>query len=160
MLSEFRIRVAGRGLEEAALDALLGKLAEEGLVKARGKQRTDSTHVIAAARALRTTELAGESVRAAVEALAAACPDWLAARLCVSDWMRRYGSRVDSWHLPGSKAERESSSSPSPATGMPWWPPAMRTVPRPGRGNCPPCRYCAPCWCRTSTVTPAGRDGR
>lgn len=107
VLSEFRTRVAGHGLEQAALDALLGKLAEEGLVKARGKQRTDSTHVIAAVRALRTTELAGESVRAAAEALAAACPDWLAARICVSDWTRRYGARIDSWHLPGSKAERE-----------------------------------------------------
>jgi transposase len=107
VLSEFRARVAEHGLEEAALDALLGRLADEGLVKARGKQRTDSTHVIAAVRALHTTELAGESVRAAVEALAAACPDWLAARVCVSDWMRRYGARVDSWHLPGSKAERE-----------------------------------------------------
>jgi transposase len=107
VLSEFRTRVAEHGLEEAALDALLGKLTEEGLVKARGKQRTDSTHVIAAARVLRTIELAGESVRAAAEALAVACPDWLAARLCVSDWMRRYGARVDSWHLPGGKAERD-----------------------------------------------------
>lgn len=107
VLSEFRTRVAGHGLEQAVLDALLGKLATEGLVKARGKQRTDSTHVIAAVRALRTIELAGESVRAAVEALAAACPGWLAARVCVSDWMRRYGARIDSWHLPGSKAERE-----------------------------------------------------
>jgi transposase len=107
VLSEFRIRVAERGLEEAALDALLARLAAEGLIKARGKQRTDSTHVIAAARALRTVELAGESVRAAVEALAVACPDWLAARFCVSDWTRRYGARIDSWHLPDSKAERE-----------------------------------------------------
>jgi transposase len=107
VLSEFRIRVAEHGLEEAALDALLGKLTEEGLVKARGKQRTDSTHVIAAARALRTVELTGESVRAAVEALAAACPDWLASRVCTGDWTRRYGARIDSWHLPGSKAERD-----------------------------------------------------
>jgi len=52
VLSEFRARVAGHGLEEAALDALLAKLAAEGLVKAGGKQRTDSTHVIAAVRGL------------------------------------------------------------------------------------------------------------
>jgi transposase len=107
VLSEFRTRVAEHGLEEAALDALLAKLRGEGLVKAGGKQRTDSTHVIAAVRALHTIELAGESVRAAVEALAAACPDWLAARLCTSDWARRYGARIDSWHLPSGKAERD-----------------------------------------------------
>ncbi len=53
------------------------KLAADGLIRAGGKQRTDSTHVIAAVRALHTTELAGESVRAALEALAAAAPGWL-----------------------------------------------------------------------------------
>ena len=74
VLSEFRGRVAEHQLEEAVLDALLAKLAAEGLVRAGGKQRTDSTHVIAAVRALHTTELAGESVRAALEALAAAVP--------------------------------------------------------------------------------------
>jgi transposase len=107
VLSEFRDRVAAHGLEEAALDALLAKLAEEGLVKAGGKQRTDSTHVIAAVRGLRTIDLAGESVRAALEALAAACPDWLAARLCTGDWARRYGARIDSWRLPSGNAERD-----------------------------------------------------
>ena len=108
VLSEFRGRVTGHGLEEAALDALLAKLAAEGLVRAGGKQRTDSTHVIAAVRALHTTELAGESVRAALEALAAACPDWLAARFCLPDWDRRYGAPVTTWRrqAPG-KAERD-----------------------------------------------------
>ena len=108
VLSEFRGRVAEHQLEEAVLDALLAKLAADGLVKAGGKQRTDSTHVIAAVRALHTTELAGESVRAALEALAAACPDWLAARFCLGDWSRRYGARISTWQrtAPG-KAERD-----------------------------------------------------
>src|ERR1700761_9156770 len=65
VLSEFRARVTGHGLEEAVMDALLAKLSAEGLLRAGGKQRTDSTHVIAAVRALRVIELAGESVRAA-----------------------------------------------------------------------------------------------
>jgi transposase len=107
VLSEFRGRVAGHGLEEKVLEALLAKLAAEGLVRAGGKQRTDSTHVLAAVRELRTVELAGESVRAALEALAAACPDWLAQRVCVADFTRRYGARVDSWRLPAGKAARE-----------------------------------------------------
>jgi len=107
VLSEFRTRVTEHGLEEAALDALLAKLAAEGLVKARGKQRTDSTHVIAAVRGLHTIELAGESVRAALEALAVSCPDWLAARFCTGDWTRRYGARIDSWRLPAGKRERD-----------------------------------------------------
>src|SRR6267154_2669801 len=83
VLAEFRGKVAEAGLEQVALDALLGKLAGDGLVKAGGKQRTDSTHVVAAVAALNRLELAGESVRAAVEALAAAHPGWLAQGVCV-----------------------------------------------------------------------------
>ena len=56
-------------------------LAAGGLVKAGGNQRTDSTHVVAAVAALNRLELAGESVRAAVEALAAAHPAWLEQRI-------------------------------------------------------------------------------
>jgi transposase len=108
VLSEFRTRVAVHGLEEAALDALLGRLEGEGLLRAGGKQRTDSTHVLAAVRALHTIELAGESVRAALEALAVTAPDWLAARFCTGDWTRRYGARIDSWRLPAGKKERDA----------------------------------------------------
>ena len=71
VLPEFRGKVAEGGLEQVALDALLGRLAADGLVKAGGKQRTDSTHVVAAVAALNRLELAGESVRAALEALTA-----------------------------------------------------------------------------------------
>jgi transposase len=107
VLPEFRDRTAAAGLEQVALDALLDRLAAEGLIKAGGKQRTDSTHVIAAVAALSRLELAGESVRAALEALAAAHPDWLAQRVCVSDFARRYGTPVTSWRPPVSEARRK-----------------------------------------------------
>ena len=76
VLSEFRTRVVEHGLEQRVLDLLLEALAAEGLVGAGGKQRTDSTHVISAVRDPNRLELAGESVRACVEAVAAAAPDW------------------------------------------------------------------------------------
>jgi len=107
VLAEFRGKVAEAGLEQIALDALLARLAADGLIKAGGKQRTDSTHVVAAVAALNRLELAGESVRAAVEALAAAHPDWLAQRICVPDWNRRYGTPMTSWQPPQSEARRE-----------------------------------------------------
>jgi Transposase DDE domain/Transposase domain (DUF772) len=107
VLAEFRARVVAGGLEQVALDALLARLASEGLVKAGGKQRTDSTHVVAAVAALSRLELAGESVRAALEALAAAHPDWVAARICVPDWARRYGTPVTSWRSPASQARQD-----------------------------------------------------
>jgi transposase len=59
VLAGFRARVADAGLEQVALDALLAELAAGGLVKAGGKQRTDSAHVVAAVAALNRLELAG-----------------------------------------------------------------------------------------------------
>jgi len=107
VLCEFRRKVAEAGLEQVALDALLQRLADAGLVKAGGKQRTDSTHVVAAVAALNRLELAGESVRAVLEALAAAHPDWLAQRVCVTDFTRRYGTPMTSWRPPASQAQRD-----------------------------------------------------
>ena len=107
VLAEFRGRVADAGLEQVALDALLERLAAEGLVKAGGKQRTDSTHVVAAVAALNRLELAGESVRGAAEALAAAHPAWLEQRICVPDWTRRYGTPMTAWRPPASQAKQD-----------------------------------------------------
>jgi transposase len=107
VLSEFRDRVAGAGLEQVVLDGLLERLAAAGLVTAGGRQRTDSTHVIAAVAELRRVELAGESVRAALEALTAAHPAWLEQRVCVPDFARRYGTPMTSWRPPASRARRD-----------------------------------------------------
>ena len=107
VLAEFRGRVAGAGLEQVVLDALLERLVSEGLVKAGGKQRTDSTHVVAAVAVLNRLELAGESVRAALEALTAAHPHWLEQRICVADFARRYGTPMISWHPPASQTGRD-----------------------------------------------------
>jgi transposase len=106
VLSEFRTRVVEHGLEQRVLDLLLDALKTEGLVGAGGKARTDSTHVISAVRDLNRLELAGESVRACVEALVVVAPGWLSAVIDVADWGRRYGARVDTWRLPTSKTKR------------------------------------------------------
>lgn len=106
VLSEFRTRVAEHDLEEKVLDLLLARLVERGLLRPGGKARTDSTHVIAAVRDLNRLELAGESVRATLEALAVAAPDWLAQTIDVPGWSARYTVRVDSWRLPTSKTKQ------------------------------------------------------
>ncbi len=106
VLCEFRARVVEHGLEARVLDLLLDALKGEGLVGAGGKARTDSTHVICAVRDLNRLELAGESVRACVEALAAVAPDWLPTVIDIADWGRRYGARVDTWRLPSAKTRR------------------------------------------------------
>jgi IS5 family transposase len=108
VLSQFRTRVAEHHLEEKVLDLLLAALTEQGLLGAGGKQRTDSTSVVAAVRDLNRLELAGESVRALVEALSAAAPDWLAQVVDVAGWSRRYGRRIDSWKMPASKTKQDA----------------------------------------------------
>ena len=107
VLAEFRGKVAEAGLEQVTLDALLDRLVAGGLITAGGKQRTDSTHVAAAVAALNRLELAGETVRAVLEALSAAHPDWLADRICVPDFARRYGTPMTSWRPPASDAKRK-----------------------------------------------------
>lgn len=89
------------------LDLLLVRLKDKGLVKERGKQRSDSTHVIGAVRDLNRLELAGECVRAALEAITAASPGWIERVLEVSGWAERYRTRVDSLRLPASATKRD-----------------------------------------------------
>lgn len=105
VLTEFRARLIAGGLEAAIFEALLGRLIESGLVSAGGRQRTDSTHVVAAIRSMNRLELAGETVRAALEALAVAAPAWLTTVIDAS-WTERYGARADSWRLPATETKR------------------------------------------------------
>ena len=77
VLCEFRARLIAGRLEQALLDAMLAQLRERGLLKARGRQRTDSIHVLAAVRAVNRLESVGETLRAALNALATVAPDWL-----------------------------------------------------------------------------------
>src|SRR5512142_248735 len=105
VLSEFRDRLAGGDLARLALDALLERLAGMGLVKAGGRMRTDSTHVLGAIRHLNRLELAGETLRAALEALAVAHPAWLASVIDPA-WQQTYGARIDNLRLPSSQTKR------------------------------------------------------
>ncbi|MEH0630511.1 IS1182 family transposase [Streptomyces stelliscabiei] len=107
VLCRFRARLADNGMERAVFDRLLEHCKDAGLVAAGGKQRTDSTHVISAVRDLNRLELAGESVRAALEALAVAAPAWLAGHINVTEFAERYGPRVDGWRMPPSQTKRD-----------------------------------------------------
>jgi transposase len=77
VLSEFRARLTTGQAEQRLLDTLLVQLQELGLLKARGRQRTDSTPILAAVRTLNRLERVGETLRAALNALASVVPDWL-----------------------------------------------------------------------------------
>ena len=107
VLCEFRARLLAGQIELQLLDSMLARFKAVGLLKARGRQRSDSTHVLAAVRALNRLECVGESVRQALNALAVAAPDWLHPRLH-PDWVERYGSRFDDYRLPKAEDERQA----------------------------------------------------
>jgi transposase len=106
VLSEFRDRLLAGSAEELLLDKLLERCQALGLLKARGQQRTDSTHVLAAVRVLNRLELVAETLRAALNELATVAPEWLRAWAPL-EWYERYGKRIEDARLPREKAARE-----------------------------------------------------
>ncbi len=107
VLCEFRGRLLQHEATERLLARLLDAAREGGLLKARGRQRTDSTHVLAAVRTLNRLELVGETLRAALNAIAAAAPDWLRG-VALADWHERYDRRVEDMRLPDTPPKREA----------------------------------------------------
>jgi transposase len=107
VLSEFRDRLLAGSAEELLLEKLLERCRALGLLTARGQQRTDSTHVLAAIRVLNRLELVAETLRAALNAVAAVAPDWLQAVTPLA-WYERYSRRIEESRLPKDKAEREA----------------------------------------------------
>jgi transposase len=109
VLSEFRARLIQGSLEQVLLDTLLEACRQRGWLKARGRQRTDSTHVLAAVKALNHLELVGETLRHALNVLATVVPEWLKQHI-QPEWFDRYGERVEDYRLPKDKTEREAMS--------------------------------------------------
>ncbi len=105
VLSEFRTRLLQGGSEAVLLEKMLDRCRSLGLVKARGTQRTDATRVLAAIRVLNRLELVGEALRAALNELATAAPDWLRGVAPV-EWYQRYSRRVEGDRLPQSQEKR------------------------------------------------------
>lgn len=102
--------------EHLLLDTLLSHCREQGLLKARGRQRTDSTHVLAAVRVLNRLERLGETLRHALNTLASVAPDWLRAQV-PEDWYARYGHRIDNYQLPKADSQRQALAATIGADG-------------------------------------------
>jgi transposase len=107
VLCEFRGRLLAGDAAERLLARMLDVAREGGLLKARGRQRTDSTHVLAAVRALNRLELVAETLRAALNAIAVVAPDWLRT-LAPPEWHERYDRRVEDRRLPKTEPKREA----------------------------------------------------
>lgn len=92
VLSEFRDRLIERHAVQRVFVRLVELFQSKGLIKERGKQRTDSMAMLTKVRNLSRLELVVETLRLAVGAIFAADPQWSEA-LIPPSWDSRYGER-------------------------------------------------------------------
>lgn len=136
VLCEFRARLLAGSAEQRLLDAVLDCCRARGWLKARGRQRTDSTHVLGRVRAINRLLCVREALRHALDVLAVAAPAWLAANSQAA-WLERYGRRYDASRLPTGEEQRraftcqvgEDGRALLAALDAPDAPPWLRAVP-------------------------------
>lgn len=117
VLSEFRARLLAGSSEQLLLDRLVAACAARGLLKARGRQRTDATHVLGALRVLSRLECVAETLRVALEAIVVAAPEWAQTHIPAT-WRERYGRRVEEYRLPKGQAARQAFAATVGADGL------------------------------------------
>ena len=107
VLSEFRTRLVAATCPRTLLRGRLDFVQRTWLAaSARGRQRTDSTHVLAKIRALNRAEWVVETLRHALNVVAVAAPDW-GLRQVQPDWLERYGHRADEYRFPSGADKRQ-----------------------------------------------------
>lgn len=103
VLSDFRARLVAHDASARLFDQLLMQLRALGLLKRRGRQRSDSLAVLARIHQLTRIELVAETLRLALRAVVQAEPAW--ARVTIPPaWEQLYGQRCVIERL--SEAER------------------------------------------------------
>jgi transposase len=108
VLSEFRTRLLEGQAETLLFDKVIELCRERKWLKARGRQRTDSTHVLASVRSLNHLENVARTFQNALDAVATVAPDWMRSRLESewSHWPERYERRLDEYRLPKEESAR------------------------------------------------------
>src|SRR5947199_3409470 len=107
ILVDFRQRLVANAAQERLLEPLLRVCRQQGWLKAGGKQRTDSTFVLANVRGLSSLESVGESLRAALNEIAEVAPDWLLG-IISPDWFDRYVHRYELQRFPKGQGAQDS----------------------------------------------------
>jgi transposase len=105
VLSEFRDRLIAGSAEMLLFETMLNHLREHKLLKPKGRQRSDSTHVLAAIHVLNRLECVGETLRHALNTVAVVAPDWLRGQV-PAEWFDRYSRRFEEYRLPPGRPER------------------------------------------------------
>lgn len=116
VLSEFRSRLVEGHAERRLLDLLLERCREGEWLKAHGRQRTDSTHVLAKVRALNRTLCVAQTMVYVLNVLSEVAPAWVRAHV-PAEWVERYGERLEHEHLPKEEQERKAYANQVGADG-------------------------------------------
>ncbi|MGW8554386.1 IS1182 family transposase [Streptomyces tubercidicus] len=106
VLSEFRDRLVEADAGRRVLDGILTAAGEKGLLKTTGRARTDSTHVLTAARDVCWLERVAETLRSALNALAQAAPEWLV-EVAEPNWFKHYATRAEDSRFPKARTQRD-----------------------------------------------------
>lgn len=117
VLSEFRARLVEADAGMYVFDAVLRVAGDAGLVKAGKRQRTDATHVPAATRDMNRLEFVVETLRAALNQIAEAAGDWLAA-VAAPEWFDRCSGLPEDSRFPSRWAARVAHGAQCGADGM------------------------------------------
>jgi transposase len=99
-------------------ETLLTLWRDQGRLNAPGRQRTDSTHVLAALRPLHRLACVGATRRQALNVLAPAAPAWLRAWV-PAGWVGRDRRRCAAYRLPPEKPARYALAEPIGTDGRP-----------------------------------------
>ena len=116
VLSEFRSRLVEGNAEQRLLDLFLEQCREGGWLKAKGRQRTDSTHVLARIRALNRTLCIAQTMVYVLNVLSEVAPDWMLTHV-PAEWVERYGKRLEHERLPKEEEERKQYANQVGADG-------------------------------------------
>jgi transposase len=107
LLHDFRQRILAHAAGQRFLDAFLAAYKARGWIKARGTQRTDSTHVLAAIHTLHRVECVQKAMHCALNRPSDVAPAWVQQHVPLA-WYDRYGLRSDQARLPKDASKRES----------------------------------------------------
>jgi transposase len=107
LLHDFRQRLLAHEAAQRLLDTFLAACKARGWLKARGTQRTDSTHILAAIRTLHRLECVLEAMHSALNQLSDVAPTWVRQQVPPA-WYTRYGLRSDQARLPKETSKREA----------------------------------------------------
>lgn len=117
LLSAFRDRLIAGDASTRILDRLLIHAKERGWLKERGRQRTDSTHILAAVRSLHRLECVGRTLQHTLNMIAQTAPDWLRTQT-PPEWFERYRRLIDEYRLPKSEPRRHALAEQIGADGL------------------------------------------